>query len=992
MRLLVSILWIVFACGLSLRPLAAAVPSEVSDPQPKATLQGRVVDAQQNSPLMSAYVTVRFGKDSVTRLADSRGWFTVVGLPMGDVTLRVSFLGYRTYTKVVKLASSVTDVGVIELKENSKEIDAVTVEGKVQIMTQTGDTIKYNPLAFKNGPNDYAIDLIEKFPGITLDDDGSVTALGKSVSWAFVNGKLLFGRSVSNALENVKVTDIKSVKVYDVANPEKPLDPTHLREEDKQRVLDIETKTKFSSAYNVELYGGWGQDMNHSGSGTPRNRYLGGGNAMLFSEKIGLRADVVGNNIGRENFGYRRMFRGGSMGVIGPSGQSGYSRYNGASFSVDRSNPFVKRKGPNASFSYNFRNNYHSDGSINEKVYFPTEEFRSRIAGDTSSSVTESYTHTFSVMLGKVIDRRYFLMFRPSFEINDNRSVTNNASTIFLDDALLNRASTYNRNNDDKWSTSGTLAFNMSLRKRTESETSTRSGMVRPMPMGRSGGRMSMAIVHGGGPGRGMPIPIGMASDGDAADTTDKRPVLMPSFGIDGNWNYNHNRGDGWRVDTTATEGSRTVLSTTSGGYTKKFGANVRFADIPLSRGTGLSFNYSIDYDHSKTRRLAIDTLTNMIDSTVTYNYTRNYTTQNANASFVWYPRRTSVVLRVQMGVKSSWSNRDERFPEPLAERRTFLSPVPSLSIGSYYTESFSQRPMWQFSYSGSASEPSLEALRNWLDTEDPLSLSLGNPSLKQSYSHNVSFRYWKLNTEKSTEFSFNVSASYTSNDIATKRYFFTQDTLLAAYDYTAQAGATLSTYENTNGSISANTSVHYSRPLIRDKFILNGDLGFSFSRRPAYIRELRNFTRSSAPTLTLGLQSNHSRNWEYGISSSTSYTYSSNTAGGDNKTFVERLSANLRIRFLKTFEFNTTYQYYYYHSTDAADLNNNILNASLAYRFYKNRGEVRFAVSDILNRNKDFSSSVYSEYVQNTWRQLLSRYFTITVSFRFNKMSGGRR
>ena len=55
-----------------------------------------------------------------------------------------------------------------------------------------------------------------------------------------------------------------------------------------------------------------------------------------------------------------------------------------------------------------------------------------------------------------------------------------------------------------------------------------------------------------------------------------------------------------------------------------------------------------------------------------------------------------------------------------------------------------------------------------------------------------------------------------------------------------------------------------------------------------------------------------------------------------------------------------------------------------------KNSGEARFTVYDILNRNSDFSSSVYSSYVLNSWRQLMSRYFTLTLSYRFNKTGGG--
>ena len=463
---------------------------------------------------------------------------------------------------------------------------------------------------------------------------------------------------------------------------------------------------------------------------------------------------------------------------------------------------------------------------------------------------------------------------------------------------------------------------------------------------------------------------------------------LMPILGTRVQWSYSDSRGNGlrdtWQADSTASDPTRTVLTTHSGGYKKGIDAAVSLHDLQIWNTLSLNSSYQFNYDHSKSRQLAIDNMTGLIDSTVAFNYTRNYITQQLDERFVWFLREKSMEIRVGAIFKTSWSDRDEHMPRELFDRRTFISLLPQFTIGSRYEESFPSSPNWKVTYSAQSSEPSLESMRNWLDTKSSMSLELGNPSLKQSYTHSIDMNFFKSNVEESTTLNLSLSASYTHNDIATKRITFNQDTPLPEYDYTALAGSTLTTYENIDGAVSSALRFGLHNPVFKDKFILRSSLGFSFNRRPAYIADQKNFTLSSSPSLDLELRSNHSRKVEYRISSRTGYVYSSNTAGGDNKSFTQRAAFHLTLR-LEHLEFNTSYMYYYYHSTKAADVNNNILNASLSYRFMKNRGELRIAAYDILNRNESFSSSVYSDYVQNTWRQVMSRYFTVTLGFRFN-------
>lgn len=79
-------------------------------------LSGRVVEAQSGEPLIGASVwTENLGKGAVT---DEDGMFTISNLPVGNVELRVSFLGFETFRKAVAVPFS----GDLEIALVSREI------------------------------------------------------------------------------------------------------------------------------------------------------------------------------------------------------------------------------------------------------------------------------------------------------------------------------------------------------------------------------------------------------------------------------------------------------------------------------------------------------------------------------------------------------------------------------------------------------------------------------------------------------------------------------------------------------------------------------------------------------------------------------------------------------------------------------------------------------------------------------------------------------
>lgn len=206
---------------------------------------------------------------------------------------------------------------------------------------------------------------------------------------------------------------------------------------------------------------------------------------------------------------------------------------------------------------------------------------------------------------------------------------------------------------------------------------------------------------------------------------------------------------------------------------------------------------------------MPVDRFTGQVDTSLTYDYSRNYTTQNYTFNISHFTEK--LYFAVNAGYRSSRLNKDEAFPDERRDRITFRSFQPSASLN--YTISPTRRIY--VNYSSNAQQPGVEQLRNELNYQNPLSLSGGNPDLKQSNMHSVYIGYTAAKTEKSRTFSLNFNGSVTAREIATKQVFFTEDTPLPEYNgYIAPKGATLTTPVNVNGAGSMRFGAGYSLPV----------------------------------------------------------------------------------------------------------------------------------------------------------------------------------
>jgi hypothetical protein len=169
-----------------------------------ATLTGTILSNGDGSSLPGAHVTLIpvGGGNTLDNLSDDKGKFTITNVKPGDYNLKISYLGFTEFQKLLQITRRGLDLGVIKLVESAYELGQVQVVGQAAQATSKDDTLQFNASSFKTNPDASAEDLTRKVPGIVVEN-GRIQAQGEDVKEVLVDGKPFFGNDPAAALKNL---------------------------------------------------------------------------------------------------------------------------------------------------------------------------------------------------------------------------------------------------------------------------------------------------------------------------------------------------------------------------------------------------------------------------------------------------------------------------------------------------------------------------------------------------------------------------------------------------------------------------------------------------------------------------------------------------------------------------------------------------------------------------------------------------------------------
>ncbi len=333
-------------------------------------VKGTVVDKDNAELLFGANVQLIDGSGAMVTgaTADDNGGFELPVNTRGKHSVKVSFIGYlpktiNLDTKAVK--NKELNVGFITMETDSKLLQEATVTGAAAKVQVSGDSIVFNPSAYRIPQGSTLEALVKLLPGAQIDDSGNITINGKAVNKILVDGKEFFLNDKEMAMKNIPVDMVDRIKSYE-------------RKSDLARVTGIddgEEETVLDLTVKKGMNNGWFGNVT-AGAGS-QHRY--NGRAMVNRFNDNLQASLIGNarNV-RDGWGWRRAQGLNSYKEVGgnfatdskylETGGSVTYRYNGTdSWSLSNSEQFNAKQAP---FRISESQSYGSNHNFNTQFRF----------------------------------------------------------------------------------------------------------------------------------------------------------------------------------------------------------------------------------------------------------------------------------------------------------------------------------------------------------------------------------------------------------------------------------------------------------------------------------------------------------------------------------------------------------------------------------------------------------------------------------------------
>ena len=890
---------------------------------------------------------------------DADGKVDVGGLPYGNYTLKVTFIGYDDFERQIRIASAKTALGVLKLQEGTTKIDAVKIEVQSMRTSQKGDTVTYNASAFKVANDSDVEGLLKKMPGITVNN-GSVEAQGETVKKVFVDGKEFFGDDVTTAIKTLPAESVKSIEIYNKLSDQAEF--SGMDDGEGFKALNIVTHENMRQGQFGKLYAGYGYDFDSDIENSKRHKYLAGGNVNFFQGNSRVSVLALFNNINQQNFSFEDILglTGGGEGGGRGAGrymtrpQDGIARVN--SIGLNYSDSWGKKNNVTFEGSYFFNNTSTRNESSTERWYEDPYDI------DTLSTRGHSTT----------LNNNHRLNARVEWKISPNHS-------------LMSRTGFSFQSNDPTSST-----------------------------FGRQWGQSGYSIIDNASSSSSNGFNFREFLQYRAKLGKDGRTIT-----VDGNINFNNrknnadnhsNYADPYQYDyliPADTIGNaplrllyqRSIRPTTGSNV----GANFTYTE-PVAKYAQVSFQYRMSYDGQKQNK---DTETRFQDE---LEYAPNPQLSSASHSTYWrhnfgpgfrYSKdRNTFVANVfyQYALLSGQINnngKDELIHRKYNNLTYFM--MGNLNINRQNTIRLFVR--------SSTQNPEINALQTIVDVADAQYISRGNPNLNPSYTQSVNFHYTNSNVNKGRTFMWMFSYQNTANQITTHTVQNPQGVVIDGKEYHPLQ---YSQRVNMSGYNSLRTHINYGLPLGFMKCNLNLSTGVSYSITPTMFSNgatinpdgsipvgQRNDATQFGYDAGVVLGSNISENIDFTVSWNGTYSLARNSLASrpsNNKYFYHVASASLKATFLGGFTFSGSFAY-----TQNKGFTNNynneymLCNLYLGRKLFKNkRGEVMVGVNDLLNQNKAFARSTGAGYTQNTTNLVVGRYYM--VQFVYNLRHFGKK
>lgn len=208
---------------LSIVAIAMVFATQVQAQTAPSVIKGHVTDEYGNG-LEVVSVSLLKAADSnlvKTAITDAAGNFEMNLDKQGAFLLAYSNMGYKSeFSAPFKLEAGWNfDAPGIKLVTESQKIKDVVITATKPMIEASADKIVFNVEGSINATGSNALELLQKSPGITVDNNENISMRGKSGVKVYIDGKMtqLDNKSLADYLKSINSTDVEAIEM--IANP-----------------------------------------------------------------------------------------------------------------------------------------------------------------------------------------------------------------------------------------------------------------------------------------------------------------------------------------------------------------------------------------------------------------------------------------------------------------------------------------------------------------------------------------------------------------------------------------------------------------------------------------------------------------------------------------------------------------------------------------------------------------------------------------------------
>jgi hypothetical protein len=897
----------------------------------KSTLIGVVVN-EEKKPIQNSVVALLTVKDSILHRfvrTDAEGKFYIKNIKTDKYILMTFHNQFADYVDEVSIAEGQNDWGTVVLLNKSKLIEEVLIKSKTASIKIKGDTTSYKASDFKVSENANAEELLRKLPGIQVDKNGNIKAMGETVSKVLVDGEEFFGDDPGMATKNLRADAIKEVQVFNKKSDQAEF--TGIDDGKSEKTINLKLKENAKKGYfgKIDATGGPIKNID------PRYN----NNVLLssFKGKRKISGFFLNGNTGQDGLSWEDQEKfGGNDNMSVSMDDSGGMMYMWSGGNqdeepyVDTQNGFLKNT--NAGLQYN--NKWNDKQNLNLSPKYNNQIYTNNKNRFNKSQIGATQLNENSISKSEIN--------RSNFKLN----IAYDVKLDSMNSIKLTTKSNFYTTSGNEFTIGSTTDENELLKNKSKINTDTKSD--------KQALQATFLFKHKFAKIR-RTLSLNLSFNSLKTNTDNVLQSENESFlaGISNSvLNINQNR-----------IGDKT---------TKNTGLNLVYTE-PLGKKYALLLGYEIDFNSGNNNQLTYDYSAStgnydVLVNSLSNQFKQNIITNKPNVKLNYNSKKINLGFGSAVNF-TSFDLLDQTLNNKY--NQNFVNFFPSANISYKYKGNSSIR----FNYNGSTKQPTIDQLQPLRNNQNFFNQIVGNPNLKQSFTNSFSFSQNSYDILTETYIYQSLNFRTTANQISSNK------------DIDPDNAKTTTKAINTNGNFNLNYYFTYGFKIKKLELDTNFSPSISYSKQVISINNQQNKTSNLNSNFSVRISKTVEKKYDISINNEFSNNRNATTLNSEIKSFnTNNLSLEASVYFKEKWKLSTDYNLNTRQKTEDfnSNLTNQLWNARLQRTFKNDEFTAYFMVRDILNQNIGIERYNYGNSIGEEQNDRLKRYAMIGFTWNF--------